>query len=139
MRYYLDTNILVALFTRTTDNLNHDVRTLIGDCSEIFYASSVAVHELIHLIQIERIRCSKSEKIKASDVIHWLDICGIKTVYVSKRHLQTYSEMPIVQGHTDPSDRLIIAQAITDRIPIISTDLRFPTYAPVGLEHIPGR
>ena len=40
-------------------------------------------------------------------------------------------------GHNDPSDRLIIAQAIIEKIPIISSDKKFPEYRKQGLEFIP--
>ncbi|MDR1779439.1 MAG: hypothetical protein LBR50_01745 [Tannerella sp.] len=39
----------------------------------------------------------------------------------------------------DPSDRLIIAQAITEKIPLISSDKQFPKYRKYGLAFILNR
>ena len=39
-------------------------------------------------------------------------------------------------GHNDPSDHIIIAQAITRNLPLISSDTRFPYYRPQGLDLI---
>lgn len=38
--------------------------------------------------------------------------------------------------HNDPMDLLIIAQAIEEQLPVISSDDRFPLYAPDGLQVI---
>lgn len=53
-------------------------------------------------------------------------------------HMKTYARMQIneQQGHKDPSDHIIIAQAITEHIPLISSDTRFPFYEKQGLDLI---
>ena len=45
----------------------------------------------------------------------------------------------MVEGHNDPNDRLIISQAITEKIPLISSDTKFPKYVKFGLDLIPNR
>ena len=40
------------------------------------------------------------------------------------------------QGHKDPSDHVIIAQAITENMPLISSDKRFEFYRTQGLDLI---
>ena len=44
--------------------------------------------------------------------------------------------MEIIGKHTDPFDRIIIAQAISEKIPLISSDQRFPKYKKIGLDLI---
>ena len=46
--------------------------------------------------------------------------------------------LPNVEGHTDPSDRLIIAQAISENLTILSSDQQFPKYKKlrIGLDLI---
>ena len=50
----------------------------------------------------------------------------------------TYSRLTIneAQDHRDPSDHVIIAQAITERLPLLSSDTRFWFYRNQGLELI---
>ncbi len=36
--------------------------------------------------------------------------------------------------HRDPNDRLIVAQAISDRVPLISSDRKFERYRNYGLD-----
>ena len=38
------------------------------------------------------------------------------------------------QGHKDPSDHVIIAHAITEHLPLISSDTRFGFYRSQGLD-----
>ena len=40
------------------------------------------------------------------------------------------------QAHYDPSDHVIISQAITMKLPLISSDEKFPFYRRQGLELI---
>ncbi len=44
-----------------------------------------------------------------------------------------------IESHRDPNDRLIIAQAITEKMPLISNDTKFPKYTRFGLDFIPNR
>jgi hypothetical protein len=46
------------------------------------------------------------------------------------------SEVSLEKTHNDPSDRLIISQAITEKIPVISSDTAFPLYRKHGLDLI---
>ena len=50
----------------------------------------------------------------------------------------TYSRLNIneVQKHKDPSDHVIIAHAITENLPLISSDTRFDFYRSQGLDLI---
>ena len=54
---------------------------------------------------------------------------------VRKEHIMTYARMTLndAQGHKDPSDHVIIAHAITEALPLISSDTRFPFYRSQGL------
>ena len=62
----------------------------------------------------------------------------IQILPIKKEDLKTYAQLQLneAQGHKDPSDHVIIAQAITEHIPLISSDTRFPFYAKQGLDLI---
>ena len=61
---------------------------------------------------------------------------GIGITPVAKPHLSELASLPLYDDHRDPNDRLIIAQAIADRIPLISSDRKFSRYGRYGLEFI---
>ena len=55
--------------------------------------------------------------------------------------MKTYAQLELneAMGHKDPSDHVIISQAITEHLPLISSDTRFPFYRKQGLELIENR
>jgi PIN domain nuclease of toxin-antitoxin system len=93
MRYYLDTNILVFILSNPKEDITHEVAERIFDYSNMLYASSIAINELILLY--------KTGKIELSDCKH-----------------------------------AIIAQAISGKIPLISSDHKFKNYVSQGLNFV---
>jgi len=55
------------------------------------------------------------------------------------RYLIDTNVFALMEGHNDPSDRLIIAQALTEKIPVISSDAKFPKYRKMGLDLVVNR
>lgn len=134
-RYYLDTNILIFLLARRNDELSREVSSVIMDYGNLLYTSTVCVHELIHLFHIGKLHIKRNgHDAEICDFSSWLDEMGIKIVPVSVRHLQQYASLPLPDNHHDPNDRLIIAQSISDRIALVSSDRKFEQYRRYGLD-----
>lgn len=137
MRLYLDTNILVFLLGERK-SLDNAVMEILFDYSNAFYTSSVCVHELIHLFQIGKITWKKQngKPFEADDVLVSLQEMSIDVISVTEKHLAEYATLPIIKDHRDPFDRLIIAQAISDKATLVSSDLKFQWYEKYGLDFI---
>ena len=129
MRLLLDTNVLVY-FLYSDDDLSPSVKIDILDYANVLFTSTVCVQELIHLCQTGKIKQS------ADKVVSDLDNAGINIEQVTERHLKSFASLPLFDDHRDPNDRLIIAQAIADRIPIVSSDRKFSRYERYGLDFI---
>lgn len=136
MRYLIDTNIFVFLST-DVDSLSRDVLSLLEEPDALLYISAESVRELIVGYRNKGL-CSKfwqspAELVKAIENEYYIKILPLK-----KEHMKTYARMEIneVQGHKDPSDHVIIAHAITERLPLISSDTRFEFYRSQGLDLI---
>jgi PIN domain nuclease of toxin-antitoxin system len=56
--------------------------------------------------------------------------------YIRKEHLCTLAALNRVENHNDPNDRLIIAQAITENLPLISSDRKFEHYRKQKLQFV---
>lgn len=126
MRYYLDTNILIFLFSNPK-RLDSNILEIISDCTNTFYTSSVCVMETIQVFLTNKTESlQKKDKNKKEDVFKKLEEYDIIIKYTTLQHLKEFAEMPVL--HSDPNDRLIIAQAASDRITLISSDLQFPQY-----------
>lgn len=51
-------------------------------------------------------------------------------------NFQCYASLPFIKDHRDPFDRLIIAQAISDKATLVSSDLKFQWYEKYGLDFV---
>lgn len=136
MRYYLDTNILIFYHDKQRRGLSREVVEIFSDYSNVLYTSSVCVQEMIHLCEIGKIGNDKYDKYEAGEILQWLKENDIRIVPVEERHLEKYAEMPMHEEHRDPNDRMIIAQAIVDKVPVISSDYKFGQYVEEGLEFV---
>ncbi len=125
MRYIIDTNILVFAITNR-QFLNESVSDILSDLENIIYVSSSSIFELIHLNQTGRI------KIKQTNIKEFLksiqEEFNLTILHSKNEHFYTYSRLPLIHGHNDPIDRIIIAQSITEKIPLISSDTKFKYY-----------
>lgn len=133
MRYLIDTNIYVYMMTEY-DKLSRDVDALLQDYDNVLCMSVESLKELIVAYRNKGL-WSKTWHSEAEMVRSIMD-SSIVLLPIKPEHMQTYAEMQIneVQGHKDPSDHVIIAQAITEGIPLISSDKRFDFYRRQGLD-----
>jgi PIN domain nuclease of toxin-antitoxin system len=69
----------------------------------------------------------------ASDIFAAIDFLGVEIKSVTRQHLSTYYDLEPIKGHNDPNDHMIIAQAISDKIPLVSSDGFFRKYKGQGL------
>ena len=130
MRYYLDTNTLIFVLLNQRDEMDNDVANILEDYTNSFYVSSVAIRELILLYKSEAVKKYKTYK----EIFDTIDSLGINIVPVQRNNLYAYAELVPVSDHKDPNDHMIIAQSISDKIPIISSDRKFKLYESQGLQ-----
>lgn len=136
MRYLIDTNIFVYLST-DAEYLSKDVAAIIQEPDTLLYMSAESVRELIVGYRNKGL-CSKRWKSVETMVAAIEKEFYIKILPLKKEHMQTYARLEIneIQGHKDPSDHVIIAHAITEHLPLISSDTRFEFYRSQGLDLI---
>ena len=136
MRYLLDTCVLIH-YTTDPDLLSRDVYALLDDYENRLCISAETIRELV--IQFNKGKLvskywkTADEMIDAIKEEFLVDILPLK-----EEHMRTYGNLRIntAQDHNDPSDHVIIAHAITNRIPLISDDGKFGFYRNQGLELI---
>ncbi len=137
MRYYLDTNILAFLFSGNENQILESVLDVIFDYESTLLVSSMSVIELTHIIQTGKLNNERKKFApNAKDLLPWLEERGIKIQQVSEKNIETLASLPLHGEHRDPWDRMIIAQAISDKIPLISSDHSFRFYEQDGLKLI---
>ena len=136
MRYLIDTNVFIRIINDY--DVSDDTKDILVDYENIIYVSSESIKEFVHLIQNEKVVLKK--EVRSLDVFDLIESTfGLNVKYVTKEHLQTLAKLTLVEGHNDPSDRLIISQSLTEKMPLISSDTKFPKYRKHGLDLIVNR
>ena len=124
--------MLIFVLLNQVDEMEGHIIDILEDYSNSFYVSTVAIRELILLHKNGEIKKSNYKTYK--DFFVAIDSLGIKIIPVQKNHLFAYAELEPVADHKDPNDHMIIAQSISDKIPIISSDKKFKFYENQGLQ-----
>ena len=124
MRYLIDTNIFVYA-TTDRDSLSRDVKAILEEPDTLLYISAESVRELIVGYRNKGL-CSKRWKTVEAMVAAIENEFYVQILPVKKEHMETYARMEIneAQGHKDPSDHVIIAHAITERLQDIPHSFR---------------
>ena len=131
MRYLIDTNIFV-FFVADPDRLSRDIRMLLEDYDSQLYISTESVKELVVGFNNKGLFSKRwktaEEMVNAIENEYYITILPVR-----KEHIMTYARMTLndAQGHKDPSDHVIIAHAITEGLPLISSDT-FPVLSKSG-------
>ena len=134
MRLMIDTQIF-AFLAQDVLSLSHDVRELLSDYSNTLHISAESV--LIVAYNNKRLFTNKWKS--AEEMVAAIeDEYYVKILPLGKEHMNTYSRLSInsIDDHKDPSDHVIISHAITNKLPLISSDHRFPYYTEQGLDLI---
>jgi PIN domain nuclease of toxin-antitoxin system len=129
-RYLVDTNVaLYWLFNQK--ELEGYVHDILGSFNGLFFISTVSVQEIIHLYT----RGNKLETPwkRPEEILPTLDATGWELLPVKRDHLATFATLNPKFGHNDPSDHVIVSQAIAERLTLISSDLAFEFYTTLGL------
>ena len=122
MRYLLDTHSLIW-FIGGDPQLSSQARSLIGDERNELLVSIASLWEIAIKTSFGKLTLSApfDELIPAQLKLNGIDLLNIKV-----DHLSTLTTLPF--HHRDPFDRLIIAQAIVEKLPVISLDGAFDAY-----------
>ncbi len=116
MRLLLDTHIILWLLVKPTI-LSRDTKALISE-SELFI-SSISVFEIQHKRKLGKLNV----EINFQDLLE----TGIfNPLNLTTPHAEYCINMPLI--HRDPFDRMLIAQSIVEKIPLITADKQIHQY-----------
>jgi PIN domain nuclease of toxin-antitoxin system len=135
MRYFIDSNILIFYISKDEDELTPAVLEILRDCNNLISIPSRCVEEVIHLQQSGKIRIKQWKS--AEDIVDFIiDELNFGIKHTGNEHLRTLAKLPQFPDHKDPIDRIAIAQAITEKTRMISSDTKFHYYKKYGLDFI---
>ena len=119
MRLLLDTHVLLWLMEENL-RLRRSALSLISDASEV-YVSSASLWEIAI-----KWRLGKIEE-DPQTVMDQLDAAGLRELRVTNRHAVATAKLPLL--HHDPFDRLLVAQAITEPMRLLTSDDQLLAYS----------
>lgn len=136
MRLLLDTNIYVFMIS-DRKSLTKDVCTYLEDPENLKYLSIVSLQELITAFRTKKL-LSNLWKTEAEMISFVLNDPSVEIDNTDVNVIRTLAALQIneTQDHKDPFDHIIIAQAISHKMTLVSTDAKFPFYRKQGLRLI---
>jgi PIN domain nuclease of toxin-antitoxin system len=122
------------------NSLTNDVRAVIEDFENLKYLSIVSLQELITAFRSKGLLSNiwKNE----SEMIEFVLHAPLVVVDNIDEHvIRSLAELEIneSQEHKDPFDHIIIAQALSHKMTLVSSDTKFPFYRRQGLQLIENR
>jgi PIN domain nuclease of toxin-antitoxin system len=115
MNYILDTHIVIW-FLNGDDKLSAKSKEIIENQENLKFVSIATIWEIAIKISLDKFKFDKGFK-KFLDLI---EDNGFEIIPISFDHALTVSTLEFI--HRDPFDRLIISQALTDNLTIITKD-----------------
>ncbi|MBA3872439.1 MAG: type II toxin-antitoxin system VapC family toxin [Anaerolineae bacterium] len=122
MKLLLDTHTFLWFISKSP-KITLEARNQITDNPDQLFLSIVSLWEIAIKVSIGKLTLQQPFETLFP---HQLRINGIKQLEVSVSHTALVSKLPF--HHNDPFDRMLIAQAITENVAIISADKAFDAY-----------
>ncbi len=132
-RLYLDTNMLVFIHNDAKNRIDRHTRDMLFDYEHILLTSTACVYEVMGLLHIGKVRLDRKWKSEVSIVDH-IKSLDIEVMPITEEHLRVVEQLPWFDDHKDPFDRLIVAQAIAEKVTRVSSDGKFSRYVKYGLD-----
>jgi len=124
MDFLLDTHALIW-FLNGDKNLPEKIKKIIEDENNTCYVSIASLWEMA-------IKISKGNRlllnVEFDEIDHAIAELNIGIIPIETSHLRIISLLKFYPNHKDPFDRIIIAQAKTEKLPLISLDKEFKKY-----------
>jgi PIN domain nuclease of toxin-antitoxin system len=134
MRLLLDTCVIIDWLT-DTDPFDNHVWDILNDPNSKLYVSAETARELIVSFNNKKL-LPKYWKTAEEMLLAMKEEAMVDILPITERTMFTYSRLTLndAQNHHDPSDHVIIAHAITERLTLLSSDQKFAFYRNQGLD-----
>ncbi|MEX2445143.1 MAG: type II toxin-antitoxin system VapC family toxin [Alkalispirochaeta sp.] len=124
MNLLLDTHIALWAVT-DSPHLPETARRLLTDPAHHVWVSAASVWE----ISIKHALGREAMPISGAEAIHWFALSGYRDLAISSAHAATVDSLPAIHG--DPFDRILVAQAQTEPLRLLTHDEVISRYSDV--------
>jgi PIN domain nuclease of toxin-antitoxin system len=120
VRFLIDTQVLITLSQQGTASLSVRARNVVEDEDSELLLSTVSITEIAVKAIIQKLT------ITAEDIRTAIEDLRLSVISFERRHTMQLFDLPL--HHRDPFDRMLIATALSEGVPILSADKRFRSY-----------
>jgi PIN domain nuclease of toxin-antitoxin system len=114
-----------------SNNLSKNSREIISDRNNEIYVSTVSFWEISLKTTVKKFTF---KNININDFPRCAKDMGFSIMDMQENETITFHELPLKKNHKDPFDRMLIWQAITKNMTMISKDEFFKQYEKDGLK-----
>jgi PIN domain nuclease of toxin-antitoxin system len=122
LRVLLDTQAFLELSVYGLENVSAATRRVVQDEETDILLSSISVTEITIKAAIGKLSFG------AEQVSQGIKLLRITYIPYTPRHVQEMFRLPRVEGHRNPFDRMLIATALAENVPLVSSDKQFKRY-----------
>jgi PIN domain nuclease of toxin-antitoxin system len=123
VRLLLDTHVAIWA-AKNPSRISSNVLREIEDGANEVFVSAVAIWEIAIKRQLDR---KEPPPFTATEAIEAFGSLGFRFLEVTATHAATVESLPLIHG--DPFDRLLVAQAISEPMRLITHDWRLADYS----------
>ena len=130
MKYLLDTHTFIWSIMNSS-KLSEKVKNIIENPNNEIFVSGITFWEIAIKTQIGKM------KFENFNILHLSNIAtqyGFSIFTPSSYDYVTYNELPLVENHKDPFDRMLIHSALKNNLILVSKDQFFSSYEEFGLQ-----
>ncbi len=125
MNILADTHIFIWIL-QNNPKLSETRKNLVTNTSNDIWVSDFSLMEIAIKLKIGKLpEISLNVEFLANQWLH----DGYKILPITKEHIYSYQQLPLIEDHRDPFDRLIISTAITESMSILTGDEKFNAYS----------
>jgi PIN domain nuclease of toxin-antitoxin system len=122
--YLIDTHILIWAILEDP-RLSRKVEAILKNPENTIYVPQVALYEIAIKQKLKKL---PDFDISINELVEKIGLIDFQIMSVKNEHIDAYNSIDLVEDHRDPFDRLIIATAFHENMPVISVDEKFKSY-----------
>ena len=122
MRYLIDTQILIWAMINPEKLSKQTIEILKNNN---IFISQISLFEIAIKQKIGKL---PDFTLSINALVELMNQNSFNIFPITTQHIETYHAIPLLENHRDPFDRLLLAIAMSENMPIISADANFVHY-----------
>lgn len=123
MQVLIDTHIFLRLIS-DSKKLKPAAKRFITEADAV-YVSAASIWEISIKVALKKL---KLKKVNPDDLVGAITRAGLAELPVTAKHAAKVATLPLHPNHNDPFDRMLVAQALTEPLLLLTDDALLAPY-----------